>query len=57
MLRREVAKAGSQSAWAALHGVAPAYVSDVLAGRREPGAVILAPLGLEKVVSYRRVKE
>jgi len=54
LLRRECDKAGGQQAWARAHGVSPAYVSDVLTGRREPGIGILAPLRLERVVGYRR---
>lgn len=37
-------------------GVSPAYLSDVINGRREAGAKLLAALGLEKVVSYRKRK-
>lgn len=47
----------SQVAWAKANGVSPAYVSDVLAGRREPGKLVLDALGLERVVTYRRKKE
>lgn len=43
---------GNQAAWAAQHGIAPPYVSDTLAGRRDPGPAILAALGLRKVVLY-----
>lgn len=43
----------SQAAWAKKHGLSPAYVSDVINGRREPGKAILEALGLERVVSYR----
>lgn len=57
MLRRECAKAGGQAAWARTAGVSPAYVSDVLHGRQEPGDGILRPLGLEKVVAYRRARD
>lgn len=52
--------AGSNRAWAKANDVSPAYVSDVLLGRREPGPAILEPLGLEAVeerhVTYRRVR-
>lgn len=44
---------GNQSAWAKANKISPAYVSDVIAGRREPGKKILSALGLERVVSYR----
>lgn len=52
MLRKACRDAGGQSAWADLHGVSPAYVSDVLNARREPGEKILVALGLRKVVRY-----
>ena len=45
--------AGGQSAWAALHGVSPTYVSSVLHARIEPGKAILKALGLVRVVVYR----
>jgi len=42
----------TQAAWAKANGVSPAYVSDVIQGRREPGEKILKALGLKRVVSY-----
>lgn len=54
-LSRAVKAAGSQRKWAAEHGLSAPYVSDVLAGRRDPGAAVLSALGLERVVSYRRI--
>jgi hypothetical protein len=56
LLRRECDKADGQAAWAKRHGISAAYVSDVLNRRREPGEGILRPLGLEKAVTYRRIK-
>lgn len=53
MLRAACAKEGSQKAWARKHGVSPAYVGDVLSGRREPGEAICEPLKLERLVLYR----
>ena len=35
-------------------GISEQYLSDVLNERTEPGAKILAPLGIERVVTYRR---
>lgn len=37
-------------------GVSPAYLSDVLNGRRAPGPSVLEPLGYERVVTvvYQR---
>jgi hypothetical protein len=51
------ARCGSWKAVAECLGVSPAYLCDVLHGRREPGAGILAPLGLERVVFYREHAE
>lgn len=36
--------------------VSPQYLNDVLNERREPGESILKPLGLERVISYRKRK-
>lgn len=55
LLRDACANAGSQVAWATANGVSAAYVSDVLGGRREPGAKILAALGLTRSVCYTRL--
>jgi hypothetical protein len=46
LLREECEKAGSQRRWARLRGISPAYVSDVLFGRRSPGALIQISLGV-----------
>ncbi len=54
LLAKQCERAGSQVAWAKANGVSGAYVSDVLARRREPGESILAALGLERVVTYRK---
>jgi len=53
-LRAACAASGSQKAWAAQAGVSQAYVNDVIRGRREPGDSILGPLGIERVITYRR---
>lgn len=57
LLRQACKAAGSQQAWAAQNGVSPAYVSDVLNARREPGDSILAALGLRRVVKYVEVRK
>ena len=54
IIRRAAAEAGTQVALAERLGVSQAYLSDVLNGRRDPGESILGPLGLERVVIYRR---
>ena len=51
-LRALAAARGSQRALAATMSVTPSYLSDVLAGRREPGPAILTYLGLER--AYQR---
>lgn len=53
-LRAAVLLAGSQTAFAAQNSLSTGYVSDVLAGRREPGAKILRALGVERRVVYQR---
>ena len=56
-LRAECEDAGSQKAWAATHGLSTAHVADVLGGRREPAAAILAALGLHRVVFFEPNEE
>lgn len=56
-LREACAELGSQKAWAKRHGVGDAYVSDILAGRREPGESVLKGLRLKRVVSYAPLRK
>lgn len=46
--------AGSQKDWAERNSVSSSYVTDVLLGRREPGASILKVLGYERLTVYRK---
>lgn len=55
-LRKACTAAGSQAAWAEAHDVSPAYVSDVLKGKRDLGGSVLSALGYERVVLYRKRK-
>lgn len=55
LMRKAIADAGGQSAWAARVGVSPQYVSDVVNGRRDPAARMLAAVGVKRVTVYRRV--
>lgn len=48
-LRREIAKAGSISAWARNNSVTKQYVSQFLSGHNEAGRSILGPLGIRKL--------
>jgi DNA-binding transcriptional regulator YdaS (Cro superfamily) len=56
-LADECRAVGGQSAWARQAGVSATYVSDVLAGKREPGGRLLLALGIKRVVLYMEVEE
>ena len=56
LLRKRVVQRGAQAALAKELGVSQAYISDVLAGHRNPGPTILKSLGLTKVVRYEKEK-
>ncbi len=45
---------GYGARWARQLGVSNGYLHDVMTGRRVPGDVILAALGLKRVVTYER---
>ena len=51
-LARRAEEVGSQKALASELGVSQAYLCDVMKGRKEPGPLLLAGLGLQRVVSY-----
>lgn len=54
MLKKEIVRAGSLRK-AALHlRISPAYLSDILSERREPGRKVCAALGLRKETVTRR---
>lgn len=57
ILRLACERAGSQAAWARANGMSSVYVSDVLSGRREPAGKLLAALGVERAIAYRKVRE
>ncbi len=54
LLRQRAKRVGSQQALAERLGVTPAYLSDVLGGRREPGPKILEALRLRRQAVYVR---
>lgn len=59
LLRKACEKAGSLRAWAREHGLSAAYVSDVIAKRREPGPAICEAFEIEAVrgeTTYRKMK-
>ena len=45
VLRREITRDGSLRATARRLKITPAYLSDVMRGRRDPGPKVLEPLG------------
>lgn len=49
-------KTMSQKSLANELGVSEAYLSDVINGRRDAGDKLLKPLGIERVVTYKRRK-
>lgn len=55
LIERSCKEAGGQKAWAEAIGVSQAYVSDVLARKRNPGDKILDALGLRMVPYYEVV--
>lgn len=42
--------------WAEKNGLSPAYVSDFLNGKREPGKAMCKALGVRRVTTYEFVK-
>ena len=55
LLRAAIAAAGSQDAWARSVPVSPSQVSEVLGGGKPFSPRMLAALGVERVVTYRRL--
>lgn len=54
-LRRQVAVARSQKAWALHHGLSEQYVNDVLHGRRHVGSSLARALGYRRIWRYERL--
>lgn len=54
LMRKEVAKRGSQRQYAKAANVSVAYVSDILLGRRNPGPAIAKHHGLTVTTVYTR---
>jgi biotin operon repressor len=48
---------GSQKALARHLGISPAYLCDVIKGRRDAGTTVLDALGLVRVVRYAKIEE
>lgn len=56
LLREDVAREGSQAAWARKHGVPQSVVSATLSSDRDPSPQITSALGLMSVVRYIRAR-
>lgn len=56
-IEKEVAALGSQKAFADKIGITPAYLSDVLSGKREPGEKLLSRMGIHRVAMFEFDKE
>lgn len=56
LLWQHVHKYGQQAILAKKIGITPAYLHDVLNGRREPAGKILEYLELKRVVTYEKSK-
>lgn len=52
---RRLVQSDTQAAVAARLNVSAVYISDILAGRRNPGKKVLDALGFERQVTYRKV--
>lgn len=56
-LLKKRAKAEKQVYLAADLEISPAYLSDILAGKRGFGDKVITALGLEQIVTYRKVRK
>jgi hypothetical protein len=54
LLRTEIAKAGSQSAWAKVSGISRPSINQTLKGTRGFQPKVLSALGLKRVNAYSR---
>jgi len=57
LLRAKIREAGSAQNLAKTIGVVPSYVSQVVNGTCRPGRKILAFLGLDREINYKRTQE
>jgi hypothetical protein len=56
-LCEEITKEGTQSACAKKINITPAYLSDILSGKRLPGKKILTAMGFKSILSYYKPTE
>ena len=57
LLARRSAGSGGQKALADKLRISSAYLGDIINDKRKPGPKVLAVLGLERVVVYRKIKQ
>ena len=55
LLRAAIDQSGSGRKWSAEHGVKQPEVSRTLNGQIDPPPSILAALGVERVITYRKI--
>jgi hypothetical protein len=55
LLKRECDKSGSQRKWALENNISHPFVARIINGDKEPSDRIAALLGLERVVTYRKM--
>lgn len=52
-----ITKSGSATAYAKSINISPAYLSDILSGKREPGEKVLSALGLVRLLRYGKAAQ
>ena len=55
LLKQQIKEAGSQKILAHRMGISQQFLTDVLKGRRMPGAKILRMLGYESMIMYKKI--
>ena len=54
VLRKDIKKAGTQKDWALKHKLSPAFINDVLQGKRSVSDTIAEALGYDRLVMYSK---
>ncbi len=52
LLSMSIKAVGNQYQWATKFKLSPAYVCDVLKGRRAPGPALCTALGIRRIIRY-----
>ena len=56
LIKAECVKAGSQSNLAKRCGISAGYMSQIVNGEREPAEILCYLIGIERVVTYRKIR-